>query len=153
MKNMWEPILSRFDKYPSRLKVIKIMLEFGFNISQDRNEHSEEKVIFFAGPVELSITKLARACGVDRKVVEATALTIINDARLYTVFSKLKPIADISDVARYNKESYDGVLEIHALPSAIGIAALASRLLVEENITIRYMVARDADLSVLYVLK
>lgn len=102
----------------------------------------------FCGPIEQSTTKIAKALGVDRKVVDLTADVIRNNPELYAVFSKLKPIADISDVARYDKNSFAGVMDIYAFSDSVGIAALATTLIAEENITIRYMVARDPELSV-----
>ena len=136
---MWQKIINLFQNTPSRLKVIKLFLDIGIRIDADG---------IYCGDIELSVSKVAKALGVDRKVVLVTAQVIRENNELFEVFSRLKPVADISDVARYDKDSFEGVIDIYAFSNSVGIAALATKLLADENISIRYMVARDPELSV-----
>ncbi|MCY3413976.1 MAG: amino acid-binding ACT domain protein [Candidatus Heimdallarchaeota archaeon] len=146
---MWQKIISAFENTPSQLKVIKLFLEIGIRIERHgKSSSGEDKVAIYCGPIEQSVTKLANAIGVDRKVVLATCKSIVENNELADVFTRLKPVADISDVARYDKNSFEGVMDIYAFSDSVGIAALATKLLAEENIVIRYMVARDPELSV-----
>lgn len=136
---MWEKIRKIFETSPSRLKVVELFLDLGIRVDEEG---------FWCGPIALSVTKIAKSVGVDRKVIIATAETIQKNDEIAQVFKRLKPVSDISDVARYDKESFEGVIEIYAFSNSVGIAALVTNLLAEEGISIRYMVARDPELSV-----
>ncbi len=136
---MWDEIQNVFVNTPSRLKVAKLCLEHGFRLTTKG---------IFAGEVELSPTKIAKAVGVDRKVVEMTMKVILENVILYQIFSKLKPVADISDVARYFDKKKRGVMLVHAYSSEVGTAALVTDLLAKEDIMIRYMLCKDPELSV-----
>lgn len=136
---MWEEILKVFQNTPSRLKVVELMLEYGFSVGPDG---------IYAGPVMLSVTKVAKAAKVDRKVVEETVRVIRKNEALMRVFSALKPVADVSDVARLNKERFEGVMEIEAFSSSVGIAAKATKLIADEDLVIRFLLAKDPELSV-----
>ncbi len=140
LKRLMRPdILKEFENKPSRLKVAELFLEYGFRVTEEG---------IFAGPVQLSVTKVAKACRVDRKVVEETTKNIRNNPALFDVFSHLSTVADISDVARYDKHSFEGVMEIHAFSSGVGIAALAAQLVADQDLVIRYMLCKDPELSV-----
>ncbi len=136
---MWDEIIKAFQNTPSRLKVVELLLEFGFSVHEDG---------IYAGPVMLPITKVAKAAKVDRKVVEETVRDIRKNEELMKVFKYLKPVADLSEVARMNKERFEGVIEIEAFSSSVGIAARATTLLAEEDLVIRYLLAKDPELSV-----
>lgn len=140
---MWEEIKTAFDATPSRLKVVEMFLEYGFSVHEDG---------VYAGPVQLSTTKLAKACGVDRKVIDVTVQDIRKNRALMAVFSNLQPVADVSEVAKYNRnrkiQGFGGVLEIEAFSSSVGIAAKATELIKNEDLVIRYLLAKDPELSV-----
>ncbi len=136
---MWQEIRSVFQTTPSRLKVVEKLLESGFKVLPDG---------IYAGDVQLSTIKLARACGVDRKVVEETARDIRSNPLLLNVFQYLKPVADISDIAKYNKSGFGGLIEIEAISSSVGIASKVSTMISEEGLVIRYLLAKDPEISV-----
>jgi uncharacterized protein len=140
---MWEEIRLEFENTPSRLKLIEMFLEFGFAIKQDG---------IYAGPVQLSYSKIAKASGVDRKVIDVTVAAVRKNKALLTVFENLTPAADISGVAKYNRfaknKGFGGVLEIEAFSSSIGIAAKATELIKNEGLVVRYLLAKDPELSV-----
>jgi len=136
---MWKEIQNAFKGTPSRLKVVKKMLELGFKVLPDG---------IYSGDVQLSIVKLARACGVDRKVVEETAKSIRETEFLSNIFGYLEPVADISRIVKYNRSGFGGFIEIEAFSSSVGIAAKVATMISEEGLVIRYLLAKDPELSV-----
>jgi len=150
---MWPELEEVFKNKPSQQKVVEMLLEFGFAVL-----HEGDKARVYAAEIELPISKVARAVGVDRKVVDQTIETIVELDFLYAVFSRLKPVADISEVAKHAKTAEDkailtkytgrGVMEIRALSESVGIAAEATRLLADKDLSIQFMLAKDPRLSV-----
>lgn len=133
---MWEKIVNKFEKYPSQISVAREFLRLGISI---RNGKA------YCDEIELVPTKIADAIGVDRKVVLAAIQNIENDEELRKVFSSLKPVANISEVARILGF---GVLEVYAESHKVGIVAGVSTVLAKEGISIRYILAEDPELSV-----
>ncbi|MFW6194127.1 MAG: amino acid-binding ACT domain protein, partial [Halobacteriota archaeon] len=95
--------------------------------------------------IELVPTKIAEAVGVDRKVVVMAMQQIENDEELKKVFSSLKPVVNITEVARILDYS---VLEVYAESYKVGIVAGITSILAKEGIPIRYVLAEDPELSV-----
>ncbi len=136
----YEQVLDAFERTPSRLKVASTLLDYGFRVAKDGK--------IYAGEIEMTNTKIARAIGVDRKVVDMCCEVILNNKELLDVFSRLKPVADISEVARKTGRKKLGVIEVRAKSSEIGIAALATKIIAEAGICIRYMLCKDPQFSV-----
>ncbi|VUT27713.1 MAG: hypothetical protein SYNGOMJ08_00263 [Candidatus Syntrophoarchaeum sp. GoM_oil] len=88
---MWGEVLSKFDRFPAQKRVISLMLENGFSISSDGN--------IKAGKVGILNTDLARAVGVDRRVVDATIKNITGDESLKALFENMRSIPLLRDVA------------------------------------------------------
>lgn len=133
---MWEKIAKKFEKYPSQIVVAKEFLRLGISVRGGKA---------YCGNIELVPAKIAEAIGVDRKVVVSTIQNIEGDEELKKVFEKLKPVADITEVAR--AFGY-GVLEVYAESSKVGIAAGVTSALAREGILIRYLLAEDPEISV-----
>ncbi|MEM4472006.1 MAG: ACT domain-containing protein [Archaeoglobaceae archaeon] len=133
---MWQKVVEKFDKYPSQIAVAREFLRLGISV---RNGKA------YCGNIELVPAKIGEAIGVDRKVVIAAIQNIESDEELRRVFEKLRPVADITEVARYL--GY-GVLEVYAESSKAGIAAGVTSALAREGIVIRYLLAEDPELSV-----
>ncbi|MET1124514.1 MAG: amino acid-binding ACT domain protein [Archaeoglobaceae archaeon] len=133
---MWRKIAEKFEKYPSQIAVAREFLRLGIAVKNGRA---------YCGDIELVPTKIAEAIGVDRKVVLAAIANIESDEELRKVFSALKPVANITEVARILGF---GVLEVYADSRKVGIAAGVTSILAREGISIRYMLAEDPDLSV-----
>uniref|UniRef100_A0A7C3YE46 ACT domain-containing protein n=1 Tax=Geoglobus ahangari TaxID=113653 RepID=A0A7C3YE46_9EURY len=133
---MWSKIKEKFEKYPSQIVVAKEFLKLGIAV---RNGKA------YCGEIELVPTKIAEAIGVDRKVVMMAIQNIESDEELRKVFSSLRPVAYIADVARILGF---GVLEVYAESQKPGIIAGITNILAREGISIRYMLAEDPDLSV-----
>jgi hypothetical protein len=133
---MWDRIKSKFDKYPSRMEVAKEFLRLGISVRDGKA---------WCGNIELTPSKIARTLGVDRKVVLSTIQIIERDEVLKKVYSLIKPIAYIGDVAQL----FDfGVLEIYAESEKSGIVGSIAGILGKEGISIRFIIAEDPELSI-----
>jgi len=112
------------------------MIENGIGV----NEHGKIVV----GPVEIPDSSLAKAAGVDRRIVRKTVQQILEDEMLKKVFTGIRPAgAFLAPVA---KELGFYVVEIRADPTAAGIIARAAEIIARENISIRQAVAEDPEL-------
>ncbi len=133
---MWRKIREKFERYPSQIVVAKEFLRLGISVKNGKA---------YCGDIELVPTKIAEALGVDRKVVVSAIQNIENDDELRKVFSSLKPVANIAEVARILGF---GVLEVYAESHRVGIVAGITSILAREGISIRYILAEDPELSV-----
>ncbi|RLF37235.1 MAG: amino acid-binding ACT domain protein [Thermoplasmata archaeon] len=133
---MWRKIVEKFEKYTSQIAVAKEFLRLGVSVRDGKA---------YCGPIELVPTKIADAVGVDRKVVMAAIQNIEGDEELRKVFSALKPVANITEVARILGF---GVLEVYAESHKVGIVAGVTSILAREGISIRYILAEDPELSI-----
>jgi len=133
---LWSKIAKHFEEYPGRLKVAKMLVELGLRIDPDGK--------IYCGPIEMDEAKIARALGVDRRTVKATAKSILEDDFLREIFSKLKPsgafLRDVAKLLGY------GVIEIYADSRMKGILAGAAQAIARRGISIRQAVADDPDL-------
>ena len=134
---MWSSIVKKFEGSPAKLRVARLLIEYGFRIGDDGR--------IYCGDVEIPDTKIAKVLGVDRRVVRETVKYIMSDEVLRKVFTKLKPagalLRDVATLFNY------GVLEIRAEPSAIGIIAGVTKALAKAGISIRQIHAEDPDLN------
>ncbi len=133
---MWKKIREKFERYPSQIVVAKEFLRLGIAV---RNGKA------YCGDIELVPTKIAEALNVDRKVIVSAIQNIESDEELRKVFSSLKPVANIAEVARILGF---GVLEVYAESHKVGIVAGITSILAREGISIRFILAEDPELSV-----
>ena len=132
---MWKKIRQFFESSPAKLKVARTLIEVGLRIGETGK--------IYCGEIEIPATKIAIAVDVDRRIIKETAEAILKDSELKKLFMNLKPAGPLlRDVAPYL--GY-GVVEIRAKPSAVGIIAAASALIAEESISIRQVLAEDAE--------
>jgi predicted regulator of amino acid metabolism with ACT domain len=133
---VWRRIAARFQEFPARLKVVRLMIENGIGVNE------QGKIV--VGPVEVPDSSLAKAAGVDRRIVRKTVQQIIEDEMLKKVFMGIRPAgAFLAPVA---KELGFYIVEIRADPTAAGIIARAAEIIARENISIRQAVAEDPEL-------
>ncbi len=88
---MWSAISNKFKGMPSQEKVVRLLLERGFQV--DARGH------VVSGRIEIPHTQIAREVGVDRRVVDATTDMILHDDILKRVFMHSHSIASFKDVA------------------------------------------------------
>jgi len=133
---LWSKIAKRLSDYPVRVNVTKALIELGLSVKEDGK--------IYCGLVEMAESKIARALGVDRRVVKETATLIASDEMLAPIFSRLRPAGPfLADIAKFLGYM---VIEIYADPSSVGILSSASSIIAGEKISIRQAVADDPDL-------
>jgi predicted regulator of amino acid metabolism with ACT domain len=91
VQSMWSTILKKFEKHPAQEKVIRFLLERGFQVN------SQGRVV--SGNIEIPHTQIAREIGVDRRVVDSTCEAILLDRTLSNIFQNVHTIPFLRDVA------------------------------------------------------
>jgi hypothetical protein len=132
---MYKMLEKAFADSPGKRKVVEALLKYGLRV--------EEKGSISCAEIELSPAKMARALGVDRRVVIETGQMIARDDELYGIFSQLLPTAFIGRVA--DKLGFESI-EIRAEPHQKGIVAKAATVVSDAGIAIRQIVADDPDI-------
>jgi predicted regulator of amino acid metabolism with ACT domain len=134
---MWSQIQPYFKDYPAQLRVARLLFERGFQVRDDG------KVV--SGGIEIPHTQIAREVDVDRRAVDSTVQTILSNARLKRIYTHLKQVVLLQEVAR---EFGLGVIEFVPENAAqIGIISDVTRIVSEKGISIRQALAEDPDLS------
>ncbi|MCP1715236.1 putative regulator of amino acid metabolism with ACT domain [Methanocalculus alkaliphilus] len=88
---MWSEIVEIFADSPSQRRVVGFLLENGFGVN------SAGRIT--ANGIEMPATQVARAIGVDRRVVDTTAHSILENENLRRVFCNIRVTPDLSRVA------------------------------------------------------
>lgn len=133
---MWTKVKDFLEDSPSKLKIARLIVEAGLRIDENGK--------IYCGEIEIPATKIAAAAGVDRRVVRDTTEAILKAEDLKKIFMNLKPAGPLlRDVAQYL--GY-GVVEFRAKPEAPGIVAEATALIAKEGISIRQILAEDAEI-------
>jgi len=88
---MWQKILAKFKRYPAQGKVVRLILERGFQVN-DRG-----RVV--SGNIEIPHAQIAKELGVDRRVVDTTAMAICQDEGLKKVFENVRSMPFLGEVA------------------------------------------------------
>lgn len=81
---------SLFRSYPSQEKVAGLLMRNGIRVCNGRA---------YCGEIEQGDSALGRAAGVDRRVVRATLERISSTPELDSIFSKLRPMLSMIDLA------------------------------------------------------
>lgn len=129
---MWDRIANYFEKYPSQAKVARYLLRYGLRIEKDH---------VYCGDVQIADSSLARAAGVDRRVVKSTIETIKGDPTLLKFFSQLLPTNHLKNAA-----SAMGWAAIEIVPTNAhepGIISSVAEILSRSNISIRQAIVDD----------
>ncbi len=131
---MWQVLTDHFRRYPAQERVVRLLIQHGLRIHDGK---------ICAGEIEIADTSLARAAGVDRRIVRSTVETIQADHRLAEVFSRFGPTLHLKDVA----PAMDyGVIEIIPLDaSRPGILSGVSKVIAEHGLSVRQAIVEDPD--------
>ena len=133
---MHPAVIKHFMRYPSQLKVVKLLLSNGMCIKNGR---------VYSGEVEIADTAIARVVDVDRRIVRTAIETIEKDDELSKIFSLILPTTMLKDVASVMNW---GCIEI--VPSDAnepGILASVASIIAETGISIRQSMVDDPDLT------
>jgi len=87
---MWARFRHYFKGFPAQEKVAQLMVMYGLRVHEGN---------VYAGDIKLSDTAMARAAGVDRRVVTATVETIDKNAELRAFFDALRPVCHLREIA------------------------------------------------------
>ncbi len=88
---MWSIIQEKFKNHPAQEKVIRMLLERGFQVNE------QGRVV--SGTIEIPHTQIANEIAVDRRVVDSTCETIITDMTLMQIFRNVRTIPFLREVA------------------------------------------------------
>lgn len=134
---MWAEIMQAFADSPSQGRVVRFLLENGLGINADG------RVI--CNRIAMPATQVAAAVGVDRRVVDATAKRILDDARLSPIFGRMRATPDLSMVAEHLGLSVVTITVDDA--RARGIVLAAVRVLTDHDLAIRQIFVTDPYLA------
>lgn len=134
---MWTIIQEKFKNHPAQEKVIRMLLERGFQINE------QGRVV--SGSIEIPHTQIANDIGVDRRVVDATCETIAKDAQLVAIFRNIRTMPFLREVAPLLGL---GVIVIAPDNAARkGLLGAVATAVAEHGITIRQAVSDDPYLT------
>ncbi|HSD56532.1 MAG TPA: amino acid-binding protein [Methanotrichaceae archaeon] len=130
---MWQDILNKFKRFPAQEKVIRLILQRGFQIS-DRG-----RVV--SGEIEIPHAQIAKELDVDRRVVDTTAMAIREDEELWKVFRNVRSMTFLGDLAPVLGL---GVIEITPTNAAkTGILGDVASAVARYGLSIRQAVSDD----------
>lgn len=126
-------IMRKFEESPGQRAVVELLLQRGFSVND------EGRVV--SGGIEIPYTQVADEVNVDRRVVDSTAETILNDDELRAIFQNISSIPSLRDVAPVLGLS---VLTIRVDDAAsTGVVAEISGAIADEGVSIRQAVTDD----------
>ena len=136
MKNgdvMWREILAKFKRYPAQEKVVRLILERGFQVS--------ERGRVVSGGIEIPHAQIAKELDVDRRVVDTTAAAIVEDEVLWKIFKNVRSMTFLAEVAPVMGL---GVIEITPVDAAqTGLLGEVASAVAEYGLSIRQAVSDD----------
>lgn len=134
---MWTIIQEKFKNHPAQEKVVRLLLERGFQIN------AQGRVV--SGCIEIPHTQIANEIGVDRRVVDATCETISKNEKLMQIFRNVRTMPFLRDVAPLLGL---GVIIITPDNAARkGLLGAVATAVSEHGITIRQAVSDDPYLT------
>lgn len=134
---MWQEILNKFKRFPAQEKVIRLILQRGFQI----NEHG--RVV--SGNIEIPHAQIAKELGVDRRVVDTTAMAVREDEPLWKVFRNVRSMIFLGEVAPVLGL---GVIEITPVNATqTGILGNVASAVAKYGLSIRQAVSDDPQFT------
>lgn len=130
---MWREILEKFRRFPAQEKVIRLILQRGFQVNESGRVVS--------GGIEIPHAQIAKELDVDRRVVDTTATAIREDEALWKVFRNVRSTTFLGDVAPVLGL---GVIEITPVDAAkTGILGNVASAVASHGLSIRQAVSDD----------
>ena len=130
---MWQEILDKFKRFPAQEKVIRLILQRGFQIND------ASRVV--SGRIEIPHVQIARELDVDRRVVDTTAQAIRDDENLWKIFKNVRSMTFLGDVAPILGL---GVIEITPVNAAkTGLLGDVASAVANSGLSIRQAVSDD----------
>src|SRR3989454_9379045 len=132
---MWARLKPYFKGFPAQERVAQLMVSYGVRTKDGA---------VYVGDIALADSAIARALGVDRRVVTATLKTIEKVPQLRDFFAKLWPVCHLGNVAPTMGWGAIEILPTNA--SKPGILAGTSAIIAEAGISIRQVVVDDPEI-------
>jgi predicted regulator of amino acid metabolism with ACT domain len=130
---MWQEILNKFRRYPAQEKVIRLILQRGFQVNE------QSRVV--SGHIEIPHAQIAKELDVDRRVVDTTAQAIREDEDLWKIFKNVRSMTFLGDVAPILGL---GVIEITPVNAAkTGLLGDVAGAVAKNGLSIRQAVSDD----------
>jgi len=111
---MWDRLRPHFKGFPAQEKVAQLMVIHGLRVNGTG---------VYCGAIALADSSIARAAGVDRRVVTATVQTIQRTPQLIEFFSRLVPTCHLKDIASLMNWGAIEILPDNAAKPGIDLAA------------------------------
>jgi uncharacterized protein len=133
---MWHLLTKYFQRFPAQSRVAQMLLRYGLAVRADG---------VYCDTIAIPDTSIARAAGVDRRVISATIETIQREPELSKVYSQLTPTTHLKNAG---PAMGWGVLEIVPTDaSATGILAGVADIIAKRNVSIRQAIVDDPELQ------
>jgi hypothetical protein len=130
---LWNLIKNKFKGYPAQEKVVKLLLEHGFQVNERKRVSVDD--------IDIPHAQIGMKIGVDRRVVDAACKLIRSDAFLSDVFENLRTMPFLKDVA---PNLGLGVIVIEPVDAhQKGLLGKVATKVAEHNISIRQAVSDD----------
>ncbi len=133
---VWPNIKKQFERQIVRPDIVRKMIECGMRVADDDK--------LYINDVEQDYSAVARAVGVDRRVVKQTVEQIRGNRYLYSIFSKTMPLG-ASLVNVVSVLGYSAIV-IEANPRSPGIMAAVAEILSRHGTVVRQALADDPDM-------
>jgi predicted regulator of amino acid metabolism with ACT domain len=134
---MWSQIKRFFKDYPAQQRVSQLMFERGFQVRDDG------KVV--SGGIEIPHTQLGKEVGVERRAVDSTVKTILSKVELKRIYTNLRQVCSLQEVAREFNLSV--IVFVPENAAQTGIIADVTRIVSENGLSIRQALAEDPSVS------
>ena len=133
---MWPSVKKRFERQVVRADIVKKMIQSGIRVAEGDK--------LYVGDVEIDYTAVAKAVGVDRRVVKQTVHQIRADSYLDGIFSNIAPFGS-SLLNVVSKLGYSAIV-IESDPRMPGVMAAVAAVLARHDMVIRQALAEDPDM-------
>ncbi|MGC8497188.1 MAG: amino acid-binding protein [Thermoplasmata archaeon] len=128
-------INKKFEDYPAQRKILKLVLESGISITENK---------FYCNGIEIPYSAIAKVCETDLRVVKKLAENISADKTLSSIFQKLRSTVNLKDVA---PDLGFGTLVIVPFNAREpGILSSVSNIISNYKISIRQAIVDDTEL-------
>ena len=134
---MWSQIKKFFKDLPAQERVARLLFERGFQVRKDG------KVV--SGGIEIPHTQIAQEVGVERRAVDSTVQTILLKSELTRIYTNLRQVCSLEEVAREFNLSV--IVFVPENAAQTGIIADVTRIVSENGLSIRQALAEDPSTS------
>jgi len=130
---MWREILDKFRRFPAQEKVIRLILQRGFQVNENGRVVS--------GKIEIAHAQIAKELDVDRRVVDTTATAIRDDEELWKIFRNIRSMTFLGDVAPVLGLGVIEITPVNALK--MGVLGNVASAVARHGLSIRQAVSDD----------